>query len=80
MSQLKAYPVARMSCLMTDWQYTGCASAGLKGAQMKLTFANFRLMQRDFELLGQIRGHVVCVFDGKQVSAEILIHKLSRKL
>jgi CheY-like chemotaxis protein len=37
------------------------------------------LVQRDFELLCQKGGHVVCVFDSKQVSAEFLIHKLPRQ-
>jgi CheY-like chemotaxis protein len=41
--------------------------------------ARVRLVQRDFELLCQKGGHVVCVFDSKQVSAEFLIHKLPRQ-
>jgi len=41
--------------------------------------ATLRLVKRNLELLGQIRDHVVRIFDREQVSAKFLVHKLPRK-
>ena len=36
------------------------------------------LMKRNFELLGEIRRHLVRIFDCEEVPAEVVVHKLPR--
>ena len=50
-----------------------------RGPSAEFALGLTSLVEGDFELLRQIGRHVVRVFDGEQVTAEIIIHKFSRK-